>query len=365
MTETARQRMALDAPQGRTVDDDSEDTGVYRKRNEAPAGWGGPRGPLPGPDPTTPPAVLDAALLGQDREPLVRAEQMPSRRIHATPAFLPGSASQAWPATLPSPQAWPAAPPPRRRAPRPRLRYLGAFLLLVGLAGAYWLVPRSGLLQISVKPPNARLAIDGVPVTAGPPFEITKRAGIYRLTVAAPGYLAFDRNIQISARQRGHMDIALVPSPDTSFELTSTPPGALVWLDDQPLFIGKDAKQATTDLRALGIAPGPHVVEIKDTPEYQRWGQEFIQEPGRTVYLHAELVPMPKTRSARTREPPSDGPTLASAVRKGHHELPHPGKLVSGESPEAKDPFENLGSSLPVGQAKPGANEDIFDTYGQ
>jgi hypothetical protein len=261
---------------------------------------------------------------------IAQAAASPPLRSPGTPPWSPGTPAAAfWTPSL-----------------RPRRFQLLVLLLLVGGVGAYLVVPRSGMLQISVKPVDARLAIDGERVTAGPPFRLDKRAGIYRLTVSRPGYLPFDQRISIRARQRGEMDIVLQPSPDTGFALTSTPANALAWLDGQPLFLDKDDTQATTNLQATRITPGPHILELKGNAGYQPWAQEFVQEPGRIVSLHADLVAIPVGKDSRSL------PQIVHARARAH--LSSARKVSDGDGggsrgtpqagappAEGTDPFEN------------------------
>jgi serine/threonine protein kinase len=185
-------------------------------------------------------------------------------------------------------------PPPVALRPPQRIKYYAFFVLfmILGGGGAYMFMTRPGKLQVAVRPADARLSVDGVLITTEPPFMLEKRPGVYRLAVARPGYVARELNVQIAAGQAGHMDIELEPSADTGFDLTSQPSGGLVWLDGQPLTVDDQGRQATTNFHASRIATGVHVIEIKGNPQYQDWRQEFLQEPDRTVRLHADLVPV-------------------------------------------------------------------------
>ncbi len=244
----------------------------------------------------------------------------------------------------------------RVRNLQPRYFLLFVLFLLVGGVGTYLLVPRSGMVQISVKPVDAHLALDGRPVRPGPPFRLEKREGIYRLTVSRPGYIAFDRNISIRAGQRGEMDVVLQPSPDTGFALTSTPPNLLVWLDGQPLFLDQDGEQATTNLRATRIAPGPHVLELKGNPGYQSWAQELVQPPGRIVALHADILRVP-ARVAPPTLPRARARTHLSSARKKLSETSGGGEGASPQADtpvaEGKDPFEDDSWIAPGKPTKP------------
>jgi hypothetical protein len=278
----------------------------------------------------------------------------------------------------------PEAVPPR--APS-RLKYYVAFVLfmIAGGGGAYMFMTRPGNLQVAVKPQDARLAVDGVVITSDPPFHLEKRPGVYRLTVSRAGYVSRDQTIQISAGQSGHMDIDLEPSPDTGFDLTSQPSGGLVWLDGQPLAIDEFGKQATTNFHASRIAPGPHVIEIRGNPQYQTWRQEFLQEPGRTVRLHADLALVGATAKSTTAhgaptpaqgQPTPAQPTPGQPTPMTTGEKSKDGKSGArhggggGGKPMARggeDVFETTktGPGEKKPKAKAGSDEDIFESQGK
>jgi serine/threonine protein kinase len=315
----------------------------------------------------------------------------------------PGSAFPGAP-VMPQPNLYPPTemfqpPPPVSLRQPSRLKFYVAFVafMILGGGGAYMFMTRPGKLQVAVKPVDARLSVDGVVITSEPPFLLEKRPGVYRLSVARPGYVTRDQNVQIAAGQAGHMDIDLEPSPENGFDLTSQPSGGLVWLDGLPLAIDEQGKQATTNFHASRIAPGPHVIEIKGNPLYQPWRQEFLQEPGRTVRLHADLVPLaagaakPPVSPGKTATPtaapsvlpPSPaGPLLGSdkgtekaektkdEKRAGHRggSKPSTGSASSGGE---DDVFENLKAAM--GDKKPktratesgGGDDDIFESHGK
>jgi hypothetical protein len=181
------------------------------------------------------------------------------------------------------------------------------------------------------------------------------------------------------------MDIDLEPSPDTGFDLTSQPSGGLVWLDGQPLAIDEFGKQATTNFHASRIAPGPHVIEIRSGTQYQTWRQEFLQEPGRTVRLHADLLPTAGTGrgpaprgasppamqplSGQTPPPAVAAPEKPKEERHGSHHGGGGGGRPQGSAGGGDDVFETLKPSALNKKPKPrsggGGDEDIFESQGK
>jgi eukaryotic-like serine/threonine-protein kinase len=192
--------------------------------------------------------------------------------------------------------------------PRSRTKYviLGVVLIaLLGGGGMYYFVARAGKVQIAVRPQDARLLVDGVAIPGEPPFLLEKSPGIYRLTASRPGYVTREQSVQISAGLQEHMDIELEPSADTGFDLTSQPSGGRVWLDGKPLAVDEHGKQATTNFHAARIAPGPHTVEIGGNPQFKIWRQEYYQEPGQTMRLHADLMAVAEAGQAESTNRPS------------------------------------------------------------
>jgi len=280
------------------------------------------------------------------------------------------------------------APAPVQLRGPSRLKYYVAFVLFmaVGGGGAYMFMNRPGTLQVSVKPQDARLAVGGALITSGPPYQLDKRPGEYHLSVSRAGYVTREISVQISAGQTGHMDIDLEPSPDTGFDLTSQPSGGLVWLDGQPLAIDEHGKQATTNFHASRIAPGPHVIEIRGGVQYQSWRQEFLQEAGRTVRLHADLLPVAgagRSGSSPRVAPPTapivaPQPTLAPGLAKSpdkSKDEKRGGRRAEGSGKSAgsgpADIFENVKPSSPGKKpggkagAGAGADDDIFESHGK
>jgi serine/threonine protein kinase len=312
------------------------------------------------------------------------AQSMPNAGL-PTPNF-PGAAFPGAPVPLQAPPQF--APPAEmyfsdpvsQRAPS-RLKYYVAFLffMIAGGGGAYMFMTRPGNLQVAVKPQDARLALDGAVITSDPPFHLEKRPGVYRLTVSRPGYVTREQVVQISAGQSGHVDIDLEPSPDTGFDLTSQPSGGLVWLDGQPLAIDEFGKQATTNFHASRIAPGPHVIEIRGNPQYQTWRQEFLQEPGKTVRLHADLglvsgaakparvTPPPVQTQVVQPQPGQQQPALTGEKPKDGKPRHGGGGKSAATASGADDVFETLKPA--AGDKKPKANaggdEDIFESQGK
>ncbi|HEY4187513.1 MAG TPA: PEGA domain-containing protein, partial [Polyangia bacterium] len=207
-------------------------------------------------------------------------------------------------------------------------------LLVVGGAGAggyYWFQNRPGKVEIATVPAEATILVDNVKVAEKSPFTLEKPPGPYTVSVVRPGYTRNDQSVVVHAGQSANLAVSLEPSADTGFELTSVPPGGLVWLDGNP--IGGPDGQARTDFRAYKIPPGKHLFEIKGDPKLQPWSQEVVIEPGVITKIKATLSTVGEPPKVAT--PPSGG--LAAEQPKGEGAA-KPGGLALGATPAHRRP---------------------------
>ena len=163
-----------------------------------------------------------------------------------------------------------------------------AAVLIIGGSGFWywWSMNRPGSLQ----PTDATVSIDNVKVGDHSPITIEKPPGTYMVSVTREGYLRNDQNVELRAGQQARFAITLEASPDAGFELTSEPPGGLVWFDGVPIK-GPTGEQARTDFRAYRIPAGHHVLEIKGENRFKPWRQDIDLEAGAIQKVHATLVP--------------------------------------------------------------------------
>ncbi len=152
---------------------------------------------------------------------------------------------------------------------------------------------RPGTIVVNVVPADATVLIDNVKVGNNGSVTAERIPGVYTLSITREGYTREDRQIEVN---RGHtltLNAKLEPSPDTGFELTSDPPGALVWLDDEPVR-ESSGSQARTNFRYSRLAPGHHVIELLGGPgRFKAWKQDVEIEAGSIRKIHATLVPEP------------------------------------------------------------------------
>ncbi len=218
------------------------------------------------------------------------------------PAYPPGAAS----GTGPFRDRRSAALPGGRRIPVATLATAG--ILLVAGFVLYNLFWRPARLAIDVIPADAVVQLDGVVLRGPAPIELEKAPGPYSLAFSKEGYSKHEQTVQLKGGELERIRVHLEASPDTGFELTSDPPGQLVWLDGTP-FTGSDPNntQARTDLRASRVPPGRHLLEIKGDSRFRPWQLEFYQEPARMMPIRATL----EAESARGGAP---GPTVVRPV---------------------------------------------------
>jgi hypothetical protein len=266
-----------------------------------------------------------------------------------TPAFGPGT---------PFPPTAPIAARSGARGGRYAVLALLAIVILGG-GGAYWyytMVNRPGRIQLTMVPPDATVFVDKVKVGEHSPFTLDKPPGPYTLSVARDGYVRNDQNIEVRAGQPVNLNVTLEPSQDTGFELTSDPPGGLVWLDGMPMTT-PGGGQAKTNLRAYRTPPGHHLVEIKGEVRFKPWQQDIVVEPGQIHKVHATLIPAGDTREASepvAAKPPSvvamNNPTL--------DDLPAGGRRVAGAGARRKRPRDRGETPVaPAGSADADADD--------
>jgi len=267
--------------------------------------------------------------------------------------------------------------------PPSRARYYLLFLAFMALGGggAYLYLTRSGKMQIGVKPADARVTVDGVALSEGPPFVIERRPGIYHVAVARDGYVPREQDVEIRTAQVERVEVELEASPDTGFELTSQPPGGLVWVDGQAFAVNETGKQATTNFRASRIAPGRHVLEIRGDPRFKDWRQEIYQEPGQTLKIHAAREPAgaaasgragvaaPHPASAPVVAPPASaqGP-IAAVESRGRPSGSRRASRGAGRGEASSD--DGSGGQRPAGggartRGRSSDDEDVFEHEGR
>ncbi|HZL21075.1 MAG TPA: PEGA domain-containing protein, partial [Polyangia bacterium] len=222
----------------------------------------------------------------------------------------------------------------RSRPKRGGLYAALAVLVVAGAAGGFWYrstTNRPGRIELSTVPADAVVLIDNAKVGDHSPISLERPPGPYTLSVTRDGYVRSDQNIELKAGEPLPLSVTLEPSPDTGFELTSEPPGGLVWLDGAPIK-GASGQQARTDFRAFRIAPGHHVLEIKGENRFKPWRQEVEVDPGSIRKVHAMLIPAGGESSSSK---PAAHPEVAAATPPPEPGAPPPPPSTRPSAPEA------------------------------
>jgi eukaryotic-like serine/threonine-protein kinase len=261
---------------------------------------GAPGWPTPGTKPPPPPP--SPTLPGPGAPPLGRSGGIRRSGLNM-------------PAAAPPPKRKSVPPQPRFREPPPRTTHapfgtgnfadqpvarparrgiVGLSLLAVAVIAVtgyfYMSANQPGRIELTIKPADATVFIDNVKVGDKSPLSLERPPGPYTLSVTREGYARSDQNIELKAGQPLPLEVKLEPSPDTGFELTSEPPGGLVWLDEAPINSGS-GQQVRTNFRASRIAPGHHVLEIKGEARFKPWRLDVEVEAGQIRKFHAVLIP--------------------------------------------------------------------------
>jgi hypothetical protein len=301
--------------------------GLSAYRSSAPAPYGtaqpGNTSPWGNPPPPSRQGEGGAPPPGSPfRQTIMGLPQVSPPQYQAPAPPSPASAKYADRRPMPAP-----APGTRGRFPLAAVGALG--LLVVAGVMLYNFFYRPGTMRIDVTPADAIVEIDGEVLKGSSPFTVRKPPGAYNLSFRKEGYSKHSQTVQIEAGGDDKIEVPLEASADTGFELTSDPPGQLVWLDGVP-FTGTDpaGPQARTDFKATRVSPGRHVLEIKGDPRFKVWRHEFYQEPGRILVIPATLepvtpgtaalagrggIPRPVERPVPVAAVPSPPPTTAPA----------------------------------------------------
>jgi hypothetical protein len=247
---------------------------------------------------------------------------------------------------------WPAA---QERQRSPMLMAVGAVVLIIGvIVGGllFFRKPPPGTLHVSVTPPDASLSIDGVARSGPSPFIVSDVLPNvpHEVVISKPGYTPWSSKIQLQPGETMNLSSVALALVESGFAVDSTPSGAQVFLDGQPI-------DRRTPARLIDVPPGDHQVRL-EAEGYAPWESPVQVTAGLVLELpKAQLVAsdsgrgMARSDSSRSvsaaRAAPSPAPrrTVTS---------PRPAAAPRAEAPEA-DPEPVASAPEPEPEPEPAA----------
>lgn len=188
-------------------------------------------------------------------------------------------------------------------------RYIGAFTVLLLLAGAYWgyrsmqpVLPeteparelesaKTASILVSSQPPGATVYLNGV-VAGETAYHDTTLAGdtVYTISMRLDGYHDWgDTLLQIESGKHYEIEKTLHPIVlQGTLDITSDPAGAVVYIDNK--------RNGTTPLRAHLLKPGRYTVALVKS-NYERWERRVEVKANERNALTANLKAV--TQNAR------------------------------------------------------------------
>jgi serine/threonine-protein kinase len=177
-----------------------------------------------------------------------------------------------------------------------------AAVLAVGLA--LWVrtmmaPPALATVTLSTQPVDAQVSVDGRPLIGQTsPFTIQGLSpeAEHTLVVSSEGRGEHRSTFRVSPGETKALEnVELVPKAvETGFVLASTPPGARVLLDGEPL-------AATTPVRLTDLAPGAHTLRLEHGDGFQPWETQIALAEGQLLELPAAQLIATVPAEARDR----------------------------------------------------------------
>jgi serine/threonine protein kinase len=144
-----------------------------------------------------------------------------------------------------------------------------------------------------------KVYVDGQPVNIAPGVPLTMRLETdsdfkHLIHAEAPGYKTFEKSFVLEGGGKKVFELELEPvageeaKGNGTLKVTTTPPGAIVYLDDQQI------KPNRTPLQVLDLAAGEHKIRI-EMPNYLNWPAEGTKtitiKPDEVKTVKATLQP--------------------------------------------------------------------------
>ena len=214
---------------------------------------------------------------------------------------------------------------PERRSRR-RLRLALGALVVALFATAAILAhkgPPRGRLEVVVQPEDATIYVDGKKMADRSPLQLDATAGRYRISAHHEGCDDVTTVIDLTTGGLARVPLNLPVGDSTRLELQSDPPGALIWLDGEPLVDAEQQAQARTPFSAGRIPPGRHAVEMEGIPGLGTWHGHVQVSLGSSQAIRGVL-----TKLEVVAEPPD-----SSSSHHYHHGAARPAPSPSLPAP--------------------------------
>ena len=147
--------------------------------------------------------------------------------------------------------------------------------------------PTSAQIMVTTTPADAEVRLDGKSMGHGSPVTMNNvEAGKqHSLTVLRDGYLPHERTVTLTRGEFASIAVELKPAapPTATLELSSTPPGAKVFLDD-----AESSLRTPTTLPSLSTAR-KHTIGFY-LEGYRFWTKELELKPGETRTIEVSLT---------------------------------------------------------------------------
>jgi hypothetical protein len=178
---------------------------------------------------------------------------------------------------------------------------------------------------------DSAIYIDGKKMADRSPMQLDATAGRYRVSAHHEGCDDMGQVIDVASGGIVRVPFKLPVGETTRVELQSDPPGALIWMDGEPLMDGPT--HARTPFSAGRVAPGRHALEMEGVPGMGTWHGHVQVSLGssqaiRGVLPKADPVPEPAAASHRSRSaakapsPPPAAPAKPPEVHAARPDQP-------------------------------------------
>jgi hypothetical protein len=149
--------------------------------------------------------------------------------------------------------------------------------------------PSSGSISVTTSPSGADIYVDGYYMADSPAVIPGLSPGSHTVRIQKAGYDEYIATVRIIAGQRTPVSVTLATLPPSvgSIEVSSTPPGASVYLDGK--YMGQTQTNNYFDLTSL--LPGTHTVTLRQ-PDFQDYTQTVFVTGGKIITINAQMTPV-------------------------------------------------------------------------